>query len=91
MLTVVTAELSLSRGLVRTLNSIYSQTVPVASIVVDGSTDSHLKDYLARYFPKTLVLPQKAQGVYQALNYSLSAVSNSDYVLFLNGNDFSGL
>ena len=88
MLTVVTAELSLNLGLIRTLNSISLQTVPLTSIVIDGSTDSQLRDYVARRFPKTIVLPQKAQGVYQALNYSLTNVSMNDYVLFLNGNDF---
>jgi glycosyltransferase involved in cell wall biosynthesis len=87
-ITVVTLAMKLDDGLRVTLNSVVQQDVKVRHLLIDGSGDSTLKAYAMKRYPGVEVLVQKPQGIYKAMNFGLSKVNTSDYVLFLNASDF---
>lgn len=86
--TVVTVSKELTNGLITTLKSVQMQTTQVSHVVVDGSESARLSEYISRNFPNVLVLGQKPNGIYSAMNYGLSMVPDDANIIFLNSNDF---
>ncbi|MSZ64155.1 MAG: hypothetical protein F2961_03490 [Actinobacteria bacterium] len=78
----------LSQGLVTTLKSIYLLDTPIHHILVDGSEDVSMTQYMQLNFPQTQVLRLAPRGIYNAMNFGLLHVQKDDNVLFLNSNDF---
>lgn len=85
---IVTLAQELSEGLITTLRSVYLQDHPVRHILVDGSSNNLLVQYVSEYFPHTEVLRQEPRGIYPAMNFGLSMVADDDNILFLNSSDF---
>jgi len=87
-ITVVTVAKEMHVGLAATLESVRSQEKQSRHLLVDGSDDYQMFDYVSTYFPKVEIIRQKPSGIYSAMNYALSYVPDSDKVLFLNSSDF---
>jgi GT2 family glycosyltransferase len=86
--TVVTVTKELTNGLITTLKSVQNQKTPVSHLVIDGSENSRLKEYVSQNFSNVKVLGQTPNGIYSAMNYGVSMVPDNTNVIFLNSNDF---
>lgn len=85
---IITVVYNNVRDIEHTLKSVVSQTYKhVEYIVIDGlSTDGTL-DVIEKYRPQiSVILSEKDNGIYDAMNKGL-ALATGDYVLFLNSGD----
>lgn len=85
---IITVVYNNVRDIEHTLKSVVSQTYKhVEYIVIDGlSTDGTL-DVIEKYKPQiSVILSEKDNGIYDAMNKGL-ALATGDYVLFLNSGD----
>ena len=85
--TVVIPAFNCDTYIVETLNSVISQTYPVAEIIVvdDGSTD-HTYERVSEFHESVQYVRQERQGVSRARNVGIS-LANSEFVAFLDSDD----
>ena len=86
--TVITVSKELTSGLIATLRSVQNQETNFKHILIDGSHNLELEEYVSQHFPQVRVERQKANGIYSAMNYGISKVPDTDNVIFLNASDF---
>lgn len=87
-LSVVTVVYNNAQDIERTMLSVLTQTYPhIEYIIIDGkSTDGTLK-IIHRYKDQVAkIISEKDDGIYDAMNKGLAAVSG-DYVVFMNSGD----
>jgi hypothetical protein len=89
-MTVVTLAMVLDDGLRVTLESIKQQDLKVKHVVIDGSKADIIKQYVNQNYKDVEVINQNPQGIYSGMNFALSRISPTDYVIFLNSSDFLG-
>ena len=91
---VIVAAYNVAKYLPKCLDSISAQTYTNLEIIVvdDGSTDvtSKICDIYEQKEARAVVIHQKNQGLSAARNTGLKAAT-SDYVVFVDGDDFLGL
>lgn len=88
VLSVITIVYNNVKDIERTMLSVLNQTYPaIEYIIVDGlSTDGTLK-IIQKYRDKIgLLISEKDEGIYDAMNKGLAAATG-DYVLFMNSGD----
>ena len=86
-LSVITVVYNDVKGIERTMLSVLNQIYPnIEYILIDGlSTDGTL-DIIKKYQGRIVLLSEKDNGIYDAMNKGLRLVTG-DYVLFMNSGD----
>ena len=91
---VIVAAYNVSKYLPKCLDSISAQTYTNLEIIVvdDGSTDmtKQICDIYGKKEPRSIIIHQKNQGLSAARNNGLKKAT-SDYVIFVDGDDYLGL
>ena len=91
---VVVAAYNVAKYLPKCLDSISAQTYTNLEIIVidDGSTDSTSKvcDIYGQKEPRATIIHQENQGLSAARNTGIKEAT-SDYIIFVDGDDFLGL
>jgi glycosyltransferase involved in cell wall biosynthesis len=90
-ISIITVVLNNKQGLLETVKSVLSQTIPVEYIIIDGGSTDGTLDVIDEFRPQFAhVVSEKDSGVYNAMNKGI-AKATANYVLFLNaGDSFSG-
>lgn len=87
-ISVITINRNNQQGLLRSVDSIAQQTVrPFEYVVIDGASDDGSRELaLSRSEVITLLISEKDEGIYDAMNKGLTHCTG-DYVYFLNSGD----
>ena len=80
--------MGMTDGLKVTLKSIGLQNRTSRHIVIDGSDSDDVVNYCRKNFPEVEVHIRNPRGIYEAMNFGLSLISEDSWVLFLNEGDF---
>ena len=88
LISIITVCYNASKEIVPTLESVKQQTfTDFEHIIVDGaSSDSTLEIVKAHRLPSTIILSEKDNGIYDAMNKGLK-MAKGEYVVFLNSGD----
>lgn len=89
MVSVITINLNNKEGLIKTIESVLSQTcIKFEFIVIDGNSNDGSTNVLRNYSDKlTYWISEPDTGIYNAMNKGISK-SRGDYCLFLNSGDY---
>lgn len=85
---VITITYNAAKYLERTLQSVTGQSYPgIEYIIVDGASTDNTPEIIRKYREKiSLVISEKDNGIYDAMNKGLAAATG-DYVWFMNAGD----
>ena len=93
-LTIISIHLNNYQGFQSTyssLNAFFNSNIPFKWIIKDGGSDSdvlkQIKQDLEEHSENTIVVSEKDNGVYDAMNGALDLVGENEMVLFLNCGD----
>ena len=90
LLSIITVTYNAGAVLQRTLDSVAAQDYPqLEHVLIDGASKDNTLELLrahAAQLPRTLLLSEPDQGLYDAMNKGL-ARATGDYILFLNAGD----
>ena len=88
LVTIITAVRNNKDGIVKTLDSVFSQTYPnIEIIVIDGDSTDGTRETIEAYSDRiSYFVSEPDKGVYDAMNKGI-AVSHGDFVNFMNSGD----
>ena len=87
-ISVITINRNNREGLLKTIQSVVSQTVPPDEfIIIDGASTDGSADLLAQYAGHiTYSVSEPDKGIYNAMNKGVAA-AKADYCIFMNSGD----
>lgn len=86
-LSVITVVYNDVKNIERTMLSVLNQTYPdIEYILIDGLSMDGTLDIIKKYQDRVILLSEKDQGIYDAMNKGLT-IATGDYVLFMNSGD----
>ncbi len=87
-LTVITPCLNAESTIRDTLESLFAQSIPIQSIVIDGGSSDGTLSILEEYRDEIdILISEQDRGISEAFNKGL-ALANGDYIAILNADDF---
>lgn len=89
MISIITINFNNKNGLIKTLNSVISQTCKEFEwIIIDGGSTDGSKELLENYSEHiTYWVSEPDNGIYHAMNKGIR-VAKGDYLQFLNSGDY---